>query len=961
MILDSGFERCIKEVPFVDQKIEDYFSPQGTFPEKMYLAEELREKTYQVPEGYTEEDCRALLVAVTCSDRCMEGTRITGSSSPNQMADPRKNEIMRQLLMMMTNSLCCDDFKRQKGVSEAYVKGRSLLPELFGQLAENNLTETRKLFSEGVKNMLLVQRSMWKEIQAKPEDYSSYRITEMALDFLKKHPEMRDSQILEDADMEEIPIFRGKMAFYKEALEKGRVCNEKTKNGERLTEDEIAEVILLNQIFAVSRRESDQRRDEVYAEYLKQEKLPGGIPMPIGQRFQELVGCARNYDNGSIELRQILGPLELEKYKMALEGRSNEAVTTQGYGDFTRAVAAKYPENREILLEKVKQSDYFREVLQKEGKDLVNALDTVKDMGVFTREDTLELLEKEGLRENPVTYHVETIPENRAYAEALEAERRGENIHSEKWEQRFRKMVETENALINREKKEREKVIKVDILSDQLKHRLRGSDENWCTELLRTEDALTELLTNGSRCIFLLRPDGSREYLIPKPDGSDLEQLKERCLEAETNGIFIQAPAGAETKNEVMAVRLDMENEGQECKMEPLQEYIHFIESEPLPERPSLWKRILAFFISDYREEIEAYEAAVRDRENAEKLKSVKEAVHREHTEQTAESVRDLDEENNLYVEKMLQAGDEKLDDALERENRKTAETLRVDKFCENLVKCIKEKTGTKPEPKIAVLAFINSMQPSGDPMEMYRNRTYTEQVLTGSNILNDEEKTRLARGYLDLEERVENDDQLLTGDKLRCFLNTLMHPETAVTAFGVGAAALETLGEAGIKEALNLDKNKKLTPEICGILEYGKICQKSSEICDTAAEKAKTEPDAKLSEEDVLTVLITDCIDRERTVTRNVSSVQENELLTTPLLKRLGKKGMEDFREEVRKAVGDDYLKQQAAKGNRKFVENHRNTLGVLGEKSLSKQIGGHRRQKATTNLEKTANSIKK
>ena len=961
MILNSAFERCMNEVPYVDQKIKDYFSPRGNFPKGMYLAEELQEKAYQIPAGYTEDDCRALLVAVTCSDRCMEGTRITGSSSPNQLADPRKNEILRQIMMLMTNSLCCDDFKRQKGVSEAYAKGRELLPELSGQLEQNDLTETRKLFSEGVKNMLLIQRGMWREIQAKPEDYSSYRITEMALDFLEKHPEMRDPQILEDADMEDIPIFRGKMAFYKEALEKGRVCFEKTQKGENLTEDEIAEVILLNQIFAVSQRESDQRKEEIYAEHLKQEKLPGGIPMPIGQRFIDIMSGNRNYDNGYIDLKEILGPLELKKYKMALEGRCNEAVTMQGYGDFTRAVAAKYPENREFLLEKVKQSDYFRGVLQKEGKDLINALDTVKDMGVFTREDTLELLEKEGLQENPVTYHVETIPENRAYAEALEAERRGENIHSEQWEKRFRKMMEVEDNLIEREKKERKNAIKVDILSARLSNCLHSSEEKWCTDLLETEDALTELLTSGSHCIFLLRPDGTREYLMAQPDGSDLEQLKERCLEAETNGIFIQAPAGAETKNEVMAVRLDVGNEGQECKMEPLQEYIHGIESEQLPERPSLWKRIFAFLISDYREEIKAYEAAVRDHQNVEKLKRVEEAVHRERREQTEEHVRDLDEENSLYVEKMLQAGDEKLDEALESEDRKYAETLRVDRFCENLVKCIKEKTGTKPEPEAAILAFINSMQPSGDPMEMYRNRTYTEQVLTGSNVLNDEEKTRLARGYLDLEERAENEEQLLTGDRLRCFLNTLMHPETAVTAFGVGASALERLGEDRIKNALNLDESKKLAPEICGILEYGKICQKSSEICDAAAEKAKTEPDAKLSEEDVLTVLITDCIDRERTVTKNVSYAQESELLTTPLLKRLGRKGVEDFREEVRKAVGDEYLKEQAAKGNRKFVESHRNTLGVLGGKSLDKRLGGHKRHNAAPNLEKVANSVKK
>ncbi len=961
MILNSNFEGCIEEVPFVDQKIKDYFSPQGNFPKGMYLAEKLQEKVYQIPTGYTEDDCRALLVAVTCSDRCMEKTQITGSSSPNQLADPRKNEIMRQLMMMMTNSLCCDDFKRQKGVSEAYAKGRDLLPELFGQLSENDLTETRRLFSEGIKNMLLIQKSMWKEIQAKPEDYSSYRITEMTLDFLEKHPEMRDPQILVDADMEEIPIFRGKMAFYKEALEKGKVCYEKTQKGEKLTEDEIAEVILLNQIYAASLRENEQRKESVYAEHLKQERLPGGIPMPIGQRFTDIMGGIHSYDKENLGLREILGPLEIMQYKMALEGRCNEAVTTQGYGDFTRAVAAKYPENREFLLEKVKQSDYFREVLQKQGKDLVNALNTVKDMGVFTREDTLELLEKEGLRENPVTYHVEAIPENKVYAEALEAERRGEDLHSEKWEQRFRKMMGTENAIIEREKKERAKTIKVDIFSDQLKHRLYGSDEKWCKELLRTTDALTELLTNGSHCIFLLRPDGTREYLTAQPDGSDLNRLKERCLEAETNGIFLQAPAGAETGNEVMAVRLDMENEGRECKIIPLREYIRTIEREPLPEKPSLWKRIFAFLISDYREEVKAYEAAVRDHRNAEKLKPVEEAIHRERMEPTAEHVCDLDEENNVYVEKMLQLGDEKLDDVLEREDQKTAEALHVDRFCENLVKCIKEKTGTKPEPKIAVLAFINSMQPSGEPMEMYRNRTYTEQVLTGSNYLNDEEKTRLARGYLDLEERVENDERLLTGDKLRCFLNTLMHPETAVTAFGVGAAALGVLGEAGIKEALNLDEKKKLIPEICGILEYGKICQKSSEICDAAAEMAKKEPDAKLSEEDVLTVLITDCIDRERTVTRNVSSVQENELLTTPLLKRLGKKGIEDFREEVRKAVGDDYLKEQAAKGNRKFVESHRNTLGVLGGKSLDKRLGGHKRHNAAPNLEKVANPVKK
>ena len=959
MILNSIFERCIEEVPFVDQKIKDYFSPQGTFPKGMYLADELREKTYRVPEGYTEDDCRALLATITCSDRCMEGTRITGSSSPNQLADPRKNEILRQITMLMTNSLCSDDFKRQKGVSEAYAKGRDLLPELFGQLEQNDLTETRKLFSEGVKNMLLIQRGMWREIQAKPEDYSSYRITEMALDFLEKHPEMRDPQILEDADMEDIPIFRGKMAFYKEALEKGRVCFEKTQKGENLTEDEIAEVILLNQIFAVSQRESDQRKEEIYAEHLKQEKLPGGIPMPIGQRFIDIMSGNRNYDNSYIYLKEILGPLELTKYKMALEGRCNEAVTMQGYGDFTRAVAAKYPENREFLLEKVKQSDYFRGVLQKEGKDLINALDTVKDMGVFTREDTLELLEKEGLQENPVTYHVEAIPENRAYAEALEAEQRGENIHSEQWEKRFRKMMEVEDNLIEREKKERKNAIKVDILSDRLSNCLRSSEEKWCTDLLETEDALTELLTNGSPCIFLLRPDGTREYLIAKPDGSDLEQLKERCLEAETNGIFLQAPAGAETRNEVMAVRLDMGNEGQECGIAPLQEYIRDIEREPLPERPSLWKRIFAFLISDYREEIRAYEAAVRDHENAEKLKSVKEAVHRERMEQKEEQVHDF-EEGSTDVEKMLKAGDEKLEEALETEVRKQAEALRVDKFCENLVKCIKEKTDTRPEPEAAILAFINSMQPSGDPMEMYRNRTYTEQVLTGSNILNDEEKKRLARGYFDLEERAENGEQLLTGDRLRCFLNTLMHPETAVTAFGVGASALERLGEERIKNALNLDESKKLAPEICGIIEYGKICQKSMEICDTAAEKAKTEPEAQLSEEDVLTVLMTDCIDRERAVTQNVT-VQKNELLTTPLLRRLGKKGIDEFREEVRKAVGDDYLKEQAAKGNRKFVESHRNTLGVLEGKSLSKYLSGHQRQKATTNLEKAANSLKK
>ena len=964
MVLGNGIKDVLQEVTTVDGKIKDYFSPQGNFPDGMYMAKELRAKTYQIPEGYTEEECMELLMAITCSDICMEDTIVSGSSAANYMVDPRQNGIVKQIAMMMTNSVLMDDFDRQKGVSQAYGRGRDILPEVLRQLAQNDPSGARRLVSQGVRNLMQVQKNIYRVVQAKQEDYSVNRVMEMAVHFLEQHPELRDPEILTDQDMEEIQIFHGRMAFLKEVQEKGRQYGEKLKNGEALTEDEIAEVILLNQINAVSEKEERDRKSEIYAEFLKQEKLPGGLEMPIGQKVEGLQGGLRNYDNANISLGQFMGPGEYERYKLDLQTRANEAVVGQGYGDFTKAVILKYPENREFLLEQVKKSTYFQEMRTKKGNDLVRALETSENKGVFTKEITGKLLEQEGLQENPVTYHVETIPENRKYAEALEAAKRGEDIYSEEWEKRFFKMAEKDAEAVERNLKKNEKARKYDTLSVRLGERLRGSREKWCTKLTSNKDALTELLTNGQNNVFVLNENGDREYLVADPDGSNLEQMKEKCLEAETNGIFITAPADAETKTEIMAVRLDMEANNNECEMTPLKDYIRNLEEIQVPEKPSLWKRIFAFLVPSYREEIAAYEAAVKDNENAVNLKTAGSRVHSERLaarevtninvkkdSETAEKIVDLEENLN---EKM-----DKLEDDFEIENQKNMEMLDPDKCCENLQNWIKRTTGDTVEPETAILAFINSMQPSEDSMESYQNRHYMEQILTNGQALGEEEIEKLKWGYVDMRDRAQRNEKLISSDKLKCFQNALMYPDTAVTAFGVGASLMNKLGEAGIKRALKIDKDRKLTPETMGIMEYGKIAQESAKICAQEAERAKTEPKKELSVEDVLTVLITDSIDRERAMNRAVTSTQ-NGLLTTTMIRYLGKKGMEDYRKEIRNAVGDDYLKEQAAKGSKEFVENHRNTLGLLEGKSLSKRIGGHSRQKATTNLENIANSLK-
>ena len=990
MILDRFVLANIQEeIPFAEQRIRDYFSPRGNFPEKMYLAKELTEESCRVPKGYTEQDTRELLAMFSCSDECLEGVTSSGSSSNNHTDDPRLNKILVQVAMMQCNSLGDDDFNRQKGISEGYLRARKKFNELSGQMEQGNLAEVGKLFSEGLKNILTLDKSLGRQIAIKRGDYAGIRLVQLGLDFLEKHPEIRDPSVLTDQDMEDMQIIRSKVAFFRDAGRMVPEYREKLERGEAFTEEELAEILLLNQISAASGTEEVERNQYIQREMLKAEPLPGGLPMPIGQTVEDIAGMVYTQgdpteEDSVLPLDTYLGRGESKRYRQALDSRASGIALREGYGNVIRAFLLGYPQSKETLLEKVKESSYFREMKelqekvqqgQAKAEELVDALETRRDQGIFDQKTIQSVLRERGIPEHPVAYHVEAIPENREYAEALEAERRGESLQSEVWQKRFEQQkaqIETRAKELGAERR-REK--NLDTLSFDLSACFREAGEDWSRPYQESEDALKEFLRDYPGCAFMVDKEGKREIL--NPAGADTKEIEDRLLNMDGKTWFFRLPVDIESSSPVWAITVDMKNLNNAYRMDSMEDYIRE-QTVQKPQKPSLWTRMFAFLVPGYRAEVDAYEEALRKfNESVEKVtvaKKVLEDVKKENELQTEtmseirqEAETDLSslsaEEADAHLEEIRSGRkQEKLQNLLERyeellrfeepeyQNRKLEKLISAagDDGKENL-------SGDKSQEETATLALLNSITNNNVRQGEQTPQEYLKKVLqpeTAPPACPD----RMRTSYREIRQKMESGEtKLLPADRLRNFCNTLMNPEIPVAEFAAGAILMHELGEAKILQAIGEEKITRLPREIRGIMEYGGIFRKSLETGRKETTKALKDPEARPDAAELLDVMIIDSIDRERVVLKNLKRNERNQMVYTPLLGRLGKIGIEAFRKEVKEAVGPDYLEKQAAMGSAEFALHHRLNLGISATGDLTKQLIKENTRKIKMEQQKT------
>ena len=975
MILDRFvLANMRKEIPFVEQKIRDYFSPRGNFPEEMYLSKELTEESCQPPKSYTEQDTMELLAMFSCSDECLDGVTSSGSSANNHTDDPRLNKILVQVAMMQCNSIGADDFIRQKGISEGYLNARKKFKELAGQMEQGNLTEAGKLFSEGMKNILTLDKSLGRQIAIKNGDYAGIRLTQLGLDFLEKHPEMRDPSVLTDQDMEDLQIVRSKAAFFRDARRLVPEYRAKLENGEAFTEDELAEILLLNQISAASGTEEVERIRYIQQEMLKAEPLPGGLPMPIGQNVEDIAGMVYTQgdpteEDSMLPLDVYLGRGESKRYRMALDCKGAGIALREGYGNVTRAFLLGYPQSKEKLLERVKESSYFREMKELQEKvqrgqakpeELEDALETRRDQGIFDQKTIQSVLRERGIPEHPVAYHVEAIPENREYAEALEAERRGESLQSEVWQRRFEQQKAQIDARAKELGRERRREKNLDTLSADLATGFREQGEDWSRPYQESEHALKEFIRDYPGCAFLVDGNGKREIL--NPVGADVKELEDRFLAMDGKTWFFRLPADAKSSSPVWAVTVDMKNLNCAYSMSSMEDYINeqIIQK---PQKPSLWTRMFAFLIPSYRAEVDAYEEDLRKfNESVKKVTSaqnVLEDVKKENKLQTEPVVEtrqeaevDLSslsgEEAEAHLENIENAGKQKeLQDMLEKYEMllKVEEPEYQCRRLEQLINAAgsnreKNLSGEKISAEMATLTFMNSiMDMNVRPGEQTPQEYLVDILQPGAE--NTIGSSRLERSYQEIRQKAENGDtKLLSANRLRNFCNTLMDPEIPVAVFAAGAVLMHELGEEKILQAMGEEKTARLPREIKGIMEYGGIFLKNLEVNKKEAEKALKDPGAGPDAEELLDVMIIDSIDRERVVMKNLKRNEKNQMVYTPLLGRLGKIGIEAFRKDVREAIGPNYLKEQAAMGSTEFTLHHRLNLGISAAGDLTKQL---------------------
>lgn len=975
MILDRFvLANMRKEIPFVEQKVRDYFSPRGNFPEEMYLSKELTEENCQPPKGYTEQDTMELLAMFSCSDECLDGVTSSGSSANNHTDDPRLNKILVQVAMMQCNSLGADDFARQKGISEGYLNARKKFKELAGQMEQGNLTEAGKLFSEGMKNILTLDKSLGRQIAIKTGDYAGIRLAQMGLDFLEKHPEMRDPSVLTDQNMEDLQIIRSKAAFFRDASQMVPEYRAKLENGEAFTEDELAEILLLNQISAASGTEEVERKQYIQQEMLKAEALPGGLPMPIGQNVEDIAGMvytlADPTDEGStLPLDAYLGRGESKRYRMGLDSKASGIALREGYGNVTRAFLLGYPQSKEKLLEKVKESSFFREMKelqekvrqgQAKAEELEDALETRRDQGIFEQKTIRSVLREREIPEHPVAYHVEAIPENREYAEALEAERRGESLQSEVWQERFEQQKTQIDARAKELGKERRREKNLDTLSCDLATSFRETGEDWSRPYQESGQALWEFLRDYPDCAFLLDKNGKQEVL--NPAGADPKELEDRFLNMDGKTWFFQLPVETGSSSSVWAVTVDMKNLNCAYRMNSMEDYIKE-QTVQKPQKPSLWTRIFAFLVPGYRVEVDAYEEALQKfNESMEKVaaaKTVLENIKKEN-ELQAEPVPEVRKETETDLSSLSA---EEVEVHLEEiENGRKQKQLReIQERYETLLKVEEPEyqhrrleqligaansygkenlAGNQASAEIVTLALLNSITDRNvRPGETTPQEYLVDVLQPGRENAGGAE--RLERSYREIRRKMESGEtKLLPVDRLRNFCNTLIDPEIPVAEFAAGAILLHELGEAKILQAIGEEKAMRLPREIRGILEYGGIFRKNLEVGRKEAEKAWKDPETRPDAEELLDVMIIDSIDRERVVLKNLKRNEYNQMDYTPLLGRLGKIGIEAFRKEVKEAVGQDYLNEQAAMGSAEFTLHHRMNLGISAAGDLTKQL---------------------
>lgn len=961
MVLDKFVGGYIKnEIPFAEQKIKDYFSPQGTFPDEMLLADELRKQTYEVPKGYTEQEAMELLAMFGCSDECLRGATVSQSSAHNLSMDPEKNKALVQVFMMISNSLGANDYNRQKGLSEAYINARKKFRELSGQMEQGNLTETRRLFSEGIKNIILVDKGVSRTVDIKRGDLAGGRLLEMGLDFLEKHPEMRDPEILTDQDMEDIQIARGKVAFFNDFSKKAPEYKEKFDRGEAFTDDELAEIFLMNQIRAASIKEEERKTEYIDAEALKASRLPGGLKMPVGQDMLDILNQVNTQTGEELPIEKLVGKEEYDKYKTALETKVHSMEAREGYGNIARAFLYGYPQSKKSLMSQIKKSAEFKnlkklqkDVQQKKKKQgtLLDELESWKDFGIINEKVAEKVLHKQGLSVKTISYHEEAISKNREYAEALEAKRTGKTLN----------ISEEERAAI-REKKEEAKDKMWTGVPEALDKNICekvGYERNPLQENFR--DEMEEFIKKYPESLFVLDKEGRKTTL--NLVGADTEEIREQLLDMDGRTCFLQLPEEFESDSPIWAVQVDLNGEDI-FKVSDADTYMQ--ESAPEPEKPSLWKRIFAFMVPSYRKEVDDYNKAMQEFTESQKEmeglngilteiqkkklhnSKLQKALRGEGTEKEKEQKIEKEAEKEMAPESKAMQEAEKDPYVQKYEKLLTVESPEY--LHGKMQYFINDTFGLKKEisPAMGTLALLNSITSMNDLESEVPAKDYLRNVLrTDYKDTSYIEIKRLERSYKEIEWKMQKGETpLLPGERLRNFCNMLMDPELSVPEFASGAVMLHEFGEENLKQALGMKKSDHLPREIKGIMEYGGIYRGVLETNLKEAKKAAADPNAKPAEEELLDVLIVDSIDQERVMKNakgqvlNVRWNENNGLRYTPLLSHLGKWGIDAFRKEVSEAIGPDYLKERAAKGSKEFVENHRKNLGAMKDGTLTSKM---------------------
>lgn len=1032
MVLNREHNRILSsDIAFTEENMQDYLSPEGTFPDEMYLAEELRNTPCRIPAGYTKQDTMNLLLAIISSDECLETESFTGSSPLSVVEDPGKDKLLIQLSMIVTNTFANVDFSRQKGSSEAFLKGREKLNELAEQIGRGDLTEVRRLVNSGIKNQLLLQKRFNRTIQAKREDYAGYRSMEMVLAALKKHPELRDPEILTDQDMEDIRIAQGMAAYYNDFYEKSKKYIEKYEKGEVLSEDEAAELIFLNQVQGVSAKYEAAQENYLKEEVLKEISIPGGIPMPIGQKYTDLnvQEYSMKLQGGAVieemPFQDYLGEGQRMEFSNQRERKLYGLQTQEGYSNFTRAILCGYPKSKEKILDKIKGSELFKKLMENQAdiaqeyvqmaavrksyqeasekknlaskkldqakeaqrqakkeknekllreaeearklaedeikirkaeydeknkayqkkKDDLKAnktlaqIDGTEDQKLFTEGEIDRLLQEEGLAKKEQIYKGKTIPENQEYAEALEAQRQGTDLMQDPaWHSR----IEKQRTQIAEKAEKLEEINAQSKLYSSWSWKLRTemleSNEKWIQDKLSvlSYDPLSDLLQAYPGQAFTLDEQGNRKIL--NIAGTDPEEIRKSCLEAaRNNGLYLMAPQDAESKSSVWCIELNEEDDSSLGAIQTLEEHRQKLEQAESQKReafrelpkPSAWKRFWAFLIPGYREEINEYKKQQADLNKVSAAKSSLAGFMKKQSE-NIEKELDFDEISSETAQNHVEKN--------ELENQKNyytyhAERLKPERIAAGLKYLIEGENSTEAfSPELALLAVIDSVASYRYGTTMDGQIHYLNNLLYGNLEEMGECIPTLQESYHRLLDRQNKNEQpLLPVQKLRIFYEALMQPDTSVAACRKGAAILNALGEEKLLNAI--DSKNSFPSEMRGLMRYGEIARSSMEICrqetDKALQAAQATQAAQVAptKENVATVLLLDALEKEHFLGNDLTRNPKNHLLYTPMLRELGKNGIQKLQKEFTETVGEERLNTYVSRGSKDFVMNYRGT----------------------------------